>query len=181
MRVPVGLARKAPLPPRVLTNDVGILGVMTVSKQKAAVPLLLLLLACQRPAGQGGEHGPVPPPGPGSSPVQAQAEGRLEITDLVVGGGAEATTGRSVFVHYTGRLTDGTKFDSSHDRGEPIRFVLGRGMVIPGWEQGIAGMKVGSKRKLVIPPHLAYGDRGAGATIPPNATLVFEVELTAVD
>jgi len=104
----------------------------------------------------------------------------LEITELQVGDGTEAASGHSVEVHYTGWLTDGTKFDSSLDRGKPFTFDLGRGMVIKGWEQGVVGMKVGGKRKLVIPPELGYGARGAGSVIPPNATLVFEVELLGV-
>ncbi len=104
----------------------------------------------------------------------------LQIEDLQVGTGAEATAGRSVDVHYTGWLTNGTKFDSSVDRGRPFSFSLGAGRVIKGWDQGVAGMRVGGKRKLTIPPELGYGARGAGGTIPPNATLVFEVELLAV-
>ena len=109
------------------------------------------------------------------------ASGGLLIDDLKAGSGAPATKGRTVSVHYTGRLTDGTKFDSSYDRGPPIDFPLGAGVVIKGWDQGIDGMRVGGKRKLTIPPDLAYGARGTpGGPIPPNATLVFEVELMAV-
>jgi FKBP-type peptidyl-prolyl cis-trans isomerase len=104
----------------------------------------------------------------------------LIIEDLTVGDGATATAGQSVLVHYTGWLTDGSKFDSSVDRGEPFEFNLGRGQVIPGWDQGVAGMQIGGKRKLTIPPELGYGSRGAGGVIPPNATLVFDVELLAV-
>lgn len=104
----------------------------------------------------------------------------LEITDMTVGNGAEAVAGKTVDVHYTGWLTDGTKFDSSLDRGKPFSFPLGGGRVIKGWDQGVAGMRVGGKRKLVIPPELGYGSRGAGGLIPPGATLVFEVELLAV-
>jgi FKBP-type peptidyl-prolyl cis-trans isomerase FkpA len=112
---------------------------------------------------------------------------RLEVSEAVAGGGGEARPGRRVAVHYTGWLfhpdkpsNHGRKFDSSHDRGEPIEFTIGQGDVIPGWEQGISGMKVGAKRTLVIPPNLAYGRRGMPPTIPENATLVFDVELTAV-
>lgn len=105
----------------------------------------------------------------------------LKIEDLKVGGGAEAVTGKTVSVHYTGWLTDGKKFDSSIDRGQPFNFPLGGGRVIQGWDKGVAGMKVGGKRKLTIPPQLAYGERGAGGVIPPNATLVFEVELLGVN
>ncbi len=105
---------------------------------------------------------------------------KLEITDLQVGTGDEATSGHLVDVHYTGWLTDGSKFDSSLDRGQPFSFALGGGQVIQGWDQGVVGMKVGGKRKLTIPPELGYGRRGAGGVIPPNATLIFEVELLAV-
>ena len=104
----------------------------------------------------------------------------LIIEDLEVGTGKEATKGANVEVHYTGRLTDGTKFDSSHDRNRPFSFPLGGGRVIKGWDEGVAGMKVGGKRKLTIPPHMGYGARGAAGVIPPNATLVFEVELLDV-
>lgn len=105
----------------------------------------------------------------------------LKIEDLVVGNGAEAKSGKPVKVHYTGWLTNGKKFDSSVDRGQPFRFLLGGGQVIQGWDKGVAGMKVGGKRKLTIPPQMGYGDRGAGNVIPPNATLVFEVELLGVE
>lgn len=93
------------------------------------------------------------------------------------GTGAQPKPGQLVSVHYTGWLTNGTKFDSSRDRGEPIEFPLGRGRVIPGWDEGIAAMTIGEKRTLVIPANLGYGARGAGGVIPPNATLVFAVEL----
>jgi FKBP-type peptidyl-prolyl cis-trans isomerase len=96
------------------------------------------------------------------------------------GSGATARAGDTVSVHYSGFLADGTKFDSSRDRDEPITFPLGRGAVIEGWDEGVAGMQVGGKRKLVIPPALGYGTRGAGGVIPPNAILVFDVELTDV-
>jgi FKBP-type peptidyl-prolyl cis-trans isomerase FkpA len=111
----------------------------------------------------------------------AAAAGGLVVDDVKPGEGATATKGKTVSVHYTGRLTDGTKFDSSYDRGQPIDFPLGGGVVIKGWDQGIEGMKVGGKRKLTIPPDLAYGARGTpGGPIPPNATLVFDVELVGV-
>ncbi|MGE5269251.1 MAG: FKBP-type peptidyl-prolyl cis-trans isomerase [Thiohalocapsa sp.] len=109
----------------------------------------------------------------------------LKYTDTTVGTGAEATPGHKVSVHYTGWLYNnsqkGAKFDSSVDRGEPFQFTLGAHQVIRGWDEGVAGMKVGGKRTLIIPPDLAYGARGAGGVIPPNATLMFDVELLKVD
>ena len=104
----------------------------------------------------------------------------LKSEDLTAGTGAEAVAGKNVSVHYTGTLTDGSKFDSSHDRGEPFRFRLGAGQVIQGWDQGVVGMKVGGKRRLTIPPELGYGARGFPPVIPPNSTLVFEVELLGI-
>ncbi len=108
-------------------------------------------------------------------------------TDVVIGDGAEAIAGKTVSVHYTGWLYDessadkkGSKFDSSRDRGQPFDFPLGAGRVIKGWDQGVAGMKVGGQRSLMIPPELGYGSRGAGGAIPPNASLVFDVELLGV-
>ncbi len=101
----------------------------------------------------------------------------LEIEDQITGEGDEAVAGQTVEVHYTGWLTDGTKFDSSLDRDQTFSFKLGAGQVIAGWDQGVAGMKVGGARKLTIPPEMGYGERGAGGVIPPNATLVFKVEL----
>jgi len=104
----------------------------------------------------------------------------LVIDEISVGQGAVAAAGQKVTVHYTGWLTDGTKFDSSKDRNDPFDFPLGAGRVIKGWDEGVAGMKVGGRRKLTIPPALGYGARGAGGVIPPNATLVFEVDLLGV-
>ena len=101
----------------------------------------------------------------------------LVYEDTVVGTGAEATAGAFVTVHYTGWLTDGSKFDSSKDRNDPFQFPLGQRHVIAGWDEGVQGMKIGGTRKLTIPAQLGYGTRGAGGVVPPNATLVFEVEL----
>lgn len=137
----------------------------------------------------------LPPPAatPTKAPTKAPAKtvGKLgpipkDATTLVkedikVGTGAIAEAGKTVSVHYTGTLTDGKKFDSSLERGQPFNFPLGQGAVIPGWDEGVAGMKVGGKRRLIIPPDLGYGDRGAGADIPPGATLVFTVELLGVE
>ena len=104
----------------------------------------------------------------------------LEYVEILEGTGAQPKAGDSVSVHYTGWLKSGEKFDSSHDRGQPLVFPLGRGRVIKGWDEGVASMKVGGKRKLIIPAHLGYGDRGAGGVIPPGATLIFEVELVGI-
>ena len=104
----------------------------------------------------------------------------LQYWDIKVGTGPVAATGHTVKVHYTGWLTNGKKFDSSVDRNEPFTFDLGAGNVIKGWDEGVAGMKVGGKRQLRIPPALGYGDRGAGGVIPANATLIFDVELLGV-
>ena len=120
----------------------------------------------------------------GASPTMTEMPDGLKYTDTTVGAGAEATPGHKVSVHYTGWLYEngqkGKKFDSSVDRGEPFTFNLGAGQVIPGWDQGVAGMKVGGKRTLIIPANLGYGARGAGGAIPPNATLMFDVELLKV-
>ena len=135
--------------------------------------------AQQAPAAQAAPPAPVVTAEPVADP--------LVKTDTVVGKGSEATPGSTVFMHYTGwlfkpmaKLQHGRKFDSSLDRGEPLEFVLGTGRVIKGWDQGILGMKVGGKRTLIIPSHLAYGSRGAGTMIPPGADLIFDVQLVNV-
>jgi len=105
----------------------------------------------------------------------------LQYEEIVVGQGATPQAGQKVKVHYTGWLTNGTKFDSSVDRGQPFMFTVGRGQVIKGWDEGLLTMKIGGKRKLTIPPELGYGARGAGGVIPPNSTLIFDVELLGVE
>ncbi len=112
--------------------------------------------------------------------TQTTTASGLVIEDVTVGEGNEARAGQHVLVHYTGWLTDGRKFDSSKDRREPFEFRLGAQEVIAGWDEGVVGMKIGGTRKLTIPPQLGYGARGAGGVIPPNATLLFEVELLAL-
>lgn len=121
---------------------------------------------------------PTPEASP-AAPATTLADG-LQLQDVKIGTGTTAAAGNTVSVHYTGWLTDGTKFDSSLDRGTPFSFKLGAGMVIKGWDEGVAGMKIGGVRRLVIPPALGYGATGAGGVIPPNATLVFEVQLLGV-
>jgi hypothetical protein len=138
-----------------------------------------------------GSAAPKPPPSasasalasarpPPPAAVDAGPPRPLDIKDLAVGKGAAAQAGDKVSVHYVGTLMDGTEFDSSRTRDKPFDFVLGKGKVIKGWDQGVAGMKVGGKRKLTIPPELAYGARGAPPKIPPNSTLQFEVELLGI-
>jgi FKBP-type peptidyl-prolyl cis-trans isomerase len=134
--------------------------------------LLLATTACASPAAGGAA--------PNASAKEITMPDGLKYTDDQIGTGDEAVPGKTVSVHYTGWLENGTKFDSSRDRGQAFQFPLGGGRVIKGWDEGVAGMKVGGKRTLTIPPDLGYGARGAGGVIPPNATLKFEVELLEV-
>lgn len=130
--------------------------------------LVLVLLLVTGLAGCGGDSG-----------TQPSSGGQLVVEDITVGTGATAVSGDTVSVHYIGTFLDGSKFDSSYDRGQPFSFRVGAGQVIAGWDQGVPGMKVGGRRRLTIPPDLAYGSRGSGP-IPPNATLRFEVELLSI-
>ena len=166
------------------------------SMNKFQVGLTVLLsaglLACESPQSSDAEHA-AQAEQPAQVEQDTQTEGaavvtELMIDDLVVGEGVEAVAGKTAVVHYTGWLYDpsapeskGEKFDSSRDRGEHFSFPLGAGRVIQGWDQGVAGMKVGGRRMLTIPASMGYGDRGAGGVIPPGATLLFDVELVAVE
>jgi FKBP-type peptidyl-prolyl cis-trans isomerase len=141
-------------------------------------------VAAAQPTAAAAAPAPAPTPAAPASPAPPAApsapEAPLGIVDVTVGKGAVAKAGDKVKVHYTGTLTNGTEFDSSRKRNQPFEFVLGQGRVIKGWDQGVAGMKVGGKRKLTIPPGLGYGARGAGGSIPPNSTLLFDVELVEI-
>jgi FKBP-type peptidyl-prolyl cis-trans isomerase len=144
------------------------------------------IIACGSAAFAQTPPGNVPAGSVNSSKIGAKVT-ELQKNDVQQGTGAEAVSGKAVVVHYTGWLFDaaaadgkGSKFDSSRDRGVPFGFFLGAGRVIKGWDEGVVGMKVGGQRTLIIPPHLGYGDRGAGGVIPPNATLLFDVELVEV-
>ena len=133
--------------------------------------------------GSGPETSPSPTPTPTASPTPVRSETKpsgLKIEDQVVGTGPAAKSGNTVSVHYTGWLENGTKFDSSYDHGQPFSFLLGASQVIKGWDEGVAGMQVGGKRRLTIPASIAYGSQGIGGVIPPDATLIFEVELLVI-
>lgn len=152
--------------------------------EKLIVALLILagvvIAACtEKEAGK--PEGAVPAAPATPAGMQKTTPSGLAYTDLVVGAGPSPVQGKGVKVHYTGWLENGTKFDSSYDRKEPFTFVLGAGMVIPGWDEALKTMKVGGRRKVVIPSQLGYGAEGAGGVIPPNATLIFEIELLDVD
>jgi len=124
----------------------------------------------------------VAPQRPAVDPIDGSAPAELEITDITTGDGAEAQAGQTVSVHYVGVAhSTGEEFDASWNRGQAFQFPLGAGRVIGGWDQGVAGMKVGGRRRLVIPPHLGYGDRGAGGAIKPGETLIFVVDLLSVN
>ncbi len=150
--------------------------------------VIIILIAALFLAGKNNEpntHGVSDVSGVGEAATTTTMENKtlgdgLEITDEVIGTGTEATAGENVTVNYVGTLTNGTKFDSSYDRNQPFSFVLGASRVIKGWDEGVLGMKVGGKRKLIIPPSLAYGENGVPGVIPPNSTLIFEIELLGV-
>ncbi len=156
-----------------------------LTKQKLIVlAIIFAVLGCAAGCGNSEKSNSSAAASP-SSPAKVSGQptttaSGLQYWDIVVGTGATAVPGKPVSVHYTGWLADGTKFDSSLDRGQPFVFSLGEGQVIRGWDEGIAGMKVGGKRQLRIPPALGYGDRGANGVIPPHATLIFDVELLGV-
>ena len=150
-----------------------------IARISTAAVFTLVLAGCTRGCNKGGDTSTTTTTQTTQPAAPSNPDAKVEMVDTVKGKGAEAVNGKVVTVHYTGTLKDGTKFDSSVDRKEPFTFTLGSGQVIKGWEQGIQGMKVGGKRKLTIPPELAYGNNAVGA-IPANSTLIFDVELLEV-
>jgi peptidylprolyl isomerase len=148
--------------------------------EKLIVALLLVLAATIPACVQNEGKQAAPAKNESKSAEMVKTSSGLAYVDLTEGSGPQPTAGKQVKVHYTGWLENGTKFDSSLDRGEPFVFTIGIGQVVPGWDEGVMSMKTGGKRKLVIPPQLGYGTSGAGGVIPPNATLIFEVELLDV-
>ena len=139
---------------------------------------LLLFAGCHNPAK---EDTQTIYPGERTTMEKQSTRSGLAFIDITPGTGATPRSGEKVTVHYTGYLTDGKKFDSSVDRGQPFTFTIGVGQVVRGWDEGVMSMRVGGKRKLIIPPELGYGSRGAGGVIPPNAELIFDVELLRID
>ncbi|HEX4924770.1 MAG TPA: FKBP-type peptidyl-prolyl cis-trans isomerase [Bdellovibrionales bacterium] len=154
---------------------------MTKSKIYRLAPALglILIVGCTKSCGGGG--GSTQPVAFPACAASTESATELKLNDIQTGTGAEAEAGKKVKVHYTGTFMDCNKFDSSVDRGQPFEFQLGSGQVIPGWDEGVKGMKVGGKRVLIIPPEKAYGPGGIPGAIPPNATLRFEVELLGVE
>ncbi len=157
---------------------------MRIPSPWLAIPVVLVLATSCATAPPSGSAKPAPAapaaaekPAQPAAPPEVTTPSGLKIQDLVVGNGPMAEDGMTVTVNYTGWLTDGTKFDSSHDPGrQPLRFTIGQGTVIRGWEEGVKGMRVGGRRRLTIPPEMAYGEQGYPGAIPPNSTLIFEIE-----
>jgi peptidylprolyl isomerase len=162
-------------------NSMRINGILFAALSMLAIPGLLISDVSAQDQKKEKEAASEQPKSPAAAAEEViTTQSGLKYVDLVVGKGAGPQSGQTVRVHYTGWLTDGKKFDSSVDRGQPFEFRIGTGQVIKGWDEGVMSMNIGGKRKLIIPPELAYGARGAGGVIPPNATLVFQVELLGI-